>query len=320
MPNEKRCDAIIDVVMACYREPIPWLSNAIDSILTQSETRFKFVIVLDDPDNLEIKNCLSSFQAQDDRIEVIINEQNLGLAASLNRAIQASSSPFIARMDADDISLPERLKIQLDYLNANPEYALIGSAIENIDENQTVLGIKTFESKPALLKKMIPFCSVACHPTWMFRRQDYDDVQGYRNLSTAQDYDFLYRLIDANKRITNLPQPLVKYRIHNSSITSGMSLKRYKIRRYIHDMHQDRVRYGKDEFSEEILQSYVAQAKASKTISKLLTKLRQAEEKQSPLKIFYMGLLTVLSADVRQRVIDHIQLKWLMARHPTVDK
>lgn len=316
--NEK--SLIIDVVMACYREPINWLSGAIDSILAQTEKRFKFIIVLDDPTNTQITSCLASYQEKDDRIMVLINEHNLGLARSLNRGIQASSAPFIARMDADDFSHPERLAIQLNYLAKHPEIGLVGSAIENIDETGKVLGTKVFESNPALLKQMIPYCSVACHPTWMFARESYAKVGGYRNLSTAQDYDFLYRLLDANIGITNQSRPLLKYRIHNSSITSGMSLKRYKIRQYIHDMHNQRIRGGSDHFSEETLNTYLDQAKSNNTISQLLTKLRQAEEKQSFSKVFYLGLLTILSADIRQRVLDHLLLKWVVFRHQAVDK
>ncbi len=306
---------IIDVVMACYQEPIPWLEMAIDSILGQTEQRFTFIIVLDDPENKSIAECLASYEKRDSRIRVIYNRENLGLAASLQVGIKNGTGKYIARMDADDISEPQRLEIQLACLTQNTQLGLIGSAIVNIDEHGNSLGIKQFERDPELLKKMIPFCSVACHPTWMLTRESYEAVGGYRNLSTAQDYDFLYRLLDANIGISNLPEPLIRYRIHNSSITSGMSLKRYKIRQYIHKMHHDRVTLGQDNFSETELQRFVDQARVKPVVSKLLTKLRQAEERKSISKVIYLGLLAVLSADIRQRVTDHIQLKLLLASH-----
>ena len=218
-------------------------------------------------------------------------------------------------MDADDISAPARLETQLYFLQNHSEIGLVGSAIDNINEHEQSLGIKEFETEPELLLKMIPFCSVACHPTWMFTRESYIAVNGYRNLSTAQDYDFLYRMLDANIGVTNLRKPLLKYRIHTSSITSGMSLKRYKIRQYIHKMHKDRIKFGEDHFSEVELKSYINKVKHSSVISTLLTKLRKADEKNSPTKFVYLILLTLLSVDIRRRVTDHIQLKILLRRN-----
>ncbi|WJG10464.1 glycosyltransferase [Aliiglaciecola sp. LCG003] len=306
---------IVSVVMACYREPLDWFGAAVDSILAQTLADFEFIIVLDDPNNLSIREYLYQKQLSDGRIVIIENASNLGLAKSLMKGIEQSTGAFIARMDADDVAYQERLKVQYQFLLANQQVGLVGSAIENIDELGNVLGKQYFQSDYALMKKMIPYCSVACHPTWMFTKQAYDKIKGYRNLSTAQDYDFLYRLIDAEIEIHNLPVALLQYRIHNASITSGMSLKRYKIRRYIHKLHHDRVRQGHDHFCEQELQHFIDQASPNKLVSKLLTQLRQSEQSNSPMKYVILPCLAILSNDIRQRITDHLKLKLLLAKH-----
>ena len=121
----------ISVLMCVYNDE-DWLKNSIDSIVNQTFTDFEFVIVNDgSTDNsLEIINSYS-----DDRIRIINNEENLGLPKSLNRGLNLCKSELIARMDADDISMNNRLEKQYKYLKKNKEIALIGGQAEYIDSD-----------------------------------------------------------------------------------------------------------------------------------------------------------------------------------------
>lgn len=298
--------------MACYREPLAWLTLAIDSILQQTLGEIELIVVIDDPNNTQICDFLNQKQLTDKRLVVLKNSQNMGLPHSLNTGIDHAKAELVARMDADDISLPQRLKMQYDYMQTHPDVSLLGSAIENIDDNGESLGITEFQSAAQVIKKIIPYCSVACHPTWMFRKSLFDSVGRYRMLQGAEDYDLLYRILDAGGNITNLSTPLLKYRLHSASITSGMNLKRYKVRHYIIEMHMQRLALGRDEYSPIELQTRLAQQKDSNLVTFFLTKLRRYEASKSIKRLYCLAALFFVSSHVRGRIIDHIKLAFIL--------
>lgn len=306
---------IISVVLACYREPLPWFQQAIESVLNQSFSDIELIVVVDDPANDSLRAYLATLSETEDRLVVVVNPTNLGLPASLNKGIAASSGQYIARMDADDICHPDRLKIQLAFLTDHPEVSLVGSDIELINESNETIGAKSYYQDDKLLRKIIPYSSVTCHPTWLLTRALYDEVGGYRELNTAQDYDFLYRTLDLGRQISNVKAPLLRYRVHQQSITGGFSLNRYKIRHYIHKMHQDRMRYGHDSFDKRTLQSYLDNAKDDAKIIDLLAKLRQTKSTNLVKKSYYLAQLFLHSKDIRTRVYDHLKLKTILALH-----
>lgn len=305
----------VSVVMACYREPLHWFESAVLSVLQQTLSNFELIIVVDDPENLEITSFLDKQRKLDERIIVVHNEHNLGLPDSLNKGIGLAKSDYIARMDADDICKADRLKRQLDYLKNNPEVDLLGSAITNIDDTDQHIGTSSFHNDMALIKKVIPYCSVSCHPTWMFKKEMFHAIGGYRTLQGAEDYDFLYRMIDSDYRIGNLPDSLLFYRIHGGSITSGMNLKRYKIRNYILEMHHERLTKGTDSYNIGELKTRLQHANDSTRIASLITKLRKAEAASSLSRLYYLSALFVCSADIRSRILDHLKLKLVVISH-----
>jgi glycosyltransferase involved in cell wall biosynthesis len=318
------CDTISDgtplvsVIMSCYREPLDWLSECIDSVLAQTMADFEFVIIIDDPVNLALIEKVRSYDEQDMRIKLLINEVNVGLAVSLNRGISESSAEIIARMDADDIAEENRLQTQLDFLEVNPKISLVGSAIKLIDEQGSVIGRKSYYSDETLLKKIIPYSSVTCHPTWMFRKSLHTKIGGYRDLFTAQDYDFLYRVLDAGEKISNIQSCLLRYRVHQQSITGGFSLNRYKVRHYIHKMHNDRLRLGQDNFDKSTLNEYLQDTKGNSKVSDLLAKLRRTKKYSFIKKLYYLTQLFLYSKDIRERVYDHLKLKCILATRKEV--
>ena len=125
----------ISVIMACYNEEKEWVRESINSILGQSFDDFEYIIVLDNPNNKLLRDYLEEIKKIDDRIKLIINDKNEGLVSSLNKAIKYSTGEYIARMDSDDISMNNRLEIQYEYLENNPEISLISSKAIIINEN-----------------------------------------------------------------------------------------------------------------------------------------------------------------------------------------
>lgn len=317
MSNNQDGMPLVSVVMACYREPLVWLELAIDSILQQTLRDIELIVVIDDPDNAQICDFLNQKKLSDGRLVIIKNNQNMGLPNSLNVGIEQAKSSLIARMDADDISLPQRLQVQYDYMQTHPDVSLLGSAIENIDDSGESLGITGFQSATQVIKKIIPYCSVACHPTWIFRKPMFESIGCYRMLQGAEDYDLLYRILDAGGNITNLDAPLLKYRLHSASITSGMNLKRYKVRHYIKALHQQRVTTGHDLYDVNDLNRALSQLQDSPLIAKLITRLRKAEAKKSLAKYLYLIALFCCSADVRERIFDHLRLRLIIGTNQT---
>ena len=126
----------ISVIMSVYNG-MPYLQEAVKSILNQTYKDFEFIIV-DDASTDDSLKYLKGIN--DKRIKILSNEKNLGLAVSLNKALNAARGEYIARMDADDISKPERLHIQLNFMELNPQIDICGSFVSVIDENGKLVG------------------------------------------------------------------------------------------------------------------------------------------------------------------------------------
>ena len=104
----------VSVIMSTYKEPIDWIRQSIDSILNQTFSEFEFIIVVDNPKYKELISVLNDYAEADNRICIMVNENNIGLVKSLNKALSQCNGEYIVRMDADDISLPERIAHQID--------------------------------------------------------------------------------------------------------------------------------------------------------------------------------------------------------------
>ena len=139
--DKENCENKISVIMSVYNEKKEWLQMSINSILNQSFKNFEFIIVLDNPDNIELKAVLEQFAAKDSRIKLIYNKKNMGLVYSLNSALKVAKGEYIARMDADDISELDRLEVQYNYFEQNPDIDFVSGFIRIIDEFDNVIGI-----------------------------------------------------------------------------------------------------------------------------------------------------------------------------------
>ena len=125
---------MISVIMSTYNETAGELHGSINSILKQSYQDMEFIIINDNPERDDLKEILKSYENSDARISVIENKKNIGLAASLNAGIKKAKGEYIARMDADDISLPHRLEKELDFLKKN-DLDLVSCFVIRMDED-----------------------------------------------------------------------------------------------------------------------------------------------------------------------------------------
>lgn len=199
----------ISVIMPVHNG-LPFLKAAVESILNQSFKNFEFIIVEDySTDNSW--DYLKSLR--DKRIKVLKNPKNMGVAKSLNRALKSSRGQYIARMDADDISLPQRFQTQLKFMINHPQVDICGSWVNVIDKKGQMVKNKKPETEHEQIKKALSWHSPVIHPTFFAKRKFYESLGGYdENFDMAEDYDLLIRAKDRFK-IANIPEVLLNLRI-----------------------------------------------------------------------------------------------------------
>lgn len=197
----------ISVIMSVYNG-MPYLKEAVQSILAQTYKNFEFIIV-DDASTDRSWQYLKSLN--DKRIKLIQNKKNLGLAKSLNITLRQAQGDFVARMDADDVSLPERLNEQLKFVT-NKNIDISGTWAKLIDENgEPIRSIH----KPLLdkdIKKNI-WIPPIIHPTWFVKRTVFDDLKGYNaEFDGAEDFEFILRA--TRYKMGNLNKELLLWRTY----------------------------------------------------------------------------------------------------------
>lgn len=246
----------ISVMMSVFNERREWLEQAVESILGQTEGNFEFIIVVDNPElNVECRAYLEDAAKRDGRIRLIYNERNLGLARCMNLALSRAEGKYIARMDADDISMPKRFERELECLEAN-EAGMVASLLQPMDEdgnplNQVDVHIPDVE-------RCLPYSNYIVHPSVLIRAEVLRGAGGYRYFRTAQDYDLWLRLLQANCKIVVLEEKLVRYRMRSGSISSQRRMEQFYTAKYQRALYRQRGRHGSDDYSEQNYLEYLA--------------------------------------------------------------
>ncbi len=200
-----------------------YLREALESILRQTFSDFEFLIV-DDGSQDGTSAILRSYR--DDRIRVIENGCNLGLIATLNKGLQMARGQYVARMDADDVSLPRRLERQLDYLERHRDICVASSYYRDIDENRRVIETRRPETRDFLIsfKMHVEGHNPICHPAAMFRTKPVRDAGGYSSeFPHAEDVALWFRLDSRGMKFGVVPRILFLYRCHSRQITRTRS-------------------------------------------------------------------------------------------------
>lgn len=215
----------LSIVMPVFNQDESYLRTAIESILDQSFDDFEFIIIDDGSTDATCLGILDRFSKADARVRLIRNESNSGIVHSLNKALSTASGTYIARMDSDDFSLPERMEKQLAFLERNPDHDLVGSWTAVMDEKGCGIGAIKPPTDSRSIRNAILLGNPIMHPTWMFRASLLDEVGTYDpNAGNAEDYEFLLRIAMLHK-IANVPEMLLKYRFN----TNGLSFKNNKV-------------------------------------------------------------------------------------------
>lgn len=223
----------VSIIMSIYRNPIKEIIASIESIINQTFQDWEFIICLDGSSE-GIYKLLKEYERKESRIVVIYNKNNIGLAKSLNRCIKISSGEYIARMDADDISLPIRLEYQLNFLEKNLEYSMVSCNVAYFNAKK-VWGVSDLPLKPE--KKDFLYNSPFVHPSIMMRRKIYIQLKGYRiskETRRTEDYDLFMRLYSLGYKGYNMRTVLYMYREDINSL---------KKRKYCYRIDEMKVRF-----------------------------------------------------------------------------
>lgn len=205
-------EPLISVIMSVYNEE-QYIEESLKSILTQTQQDFEIIIF----DDCSIDNTVSIIENfRDDRIYLYQNVQNMGLTKNLNQGLRLAKGRFIARMDGDDISFPERFEAQLQYFREHPDVLLISCQTQTFGAENLTWKLK---DDPDRLKIMMLVRPVLAHPGFMMRREllklGYLYDESFRS---AQDYDLAARV--TRKYPIGIASPvLLKYRAHDAQIS-----------------------------------------------------------------------------------------------------
>ena len=246
----------ISVIMPVYNGD-KYLKEAVDSILNQTFSDFEFIII-DDGSTDNTEQIIKSYD--DKRILYIKNEQNLGVAESLNKGLDMAKGEYIARMDADDISLPERFEKQLQYMERHKNIAVCGSSIECFGAVKNKRSTAPCGKKKIRLSLLIK--SGVFHPTVIMRRSIIEKEHYRYNAYYDKVEDFeLWTRVAVKYRINNIKEVLLRYRIHSNQVTRNYTEEHknclLKVRqKFLHtlgaELTDDEIRALNDCFIEEI--------------------------------------------------------------------
>jgi len=202
-------------VLMCVYNTVPYLAEAVESILNQTFADFEFVIV-DDGSTDGSLDLLKDYEAQDKRIRIYAS-RHLGISKARNITLKEAKGEYCAIMDSDDIAAPERIEKQVSFLNANPQCAAVGCGFLLVDPD----GLPLKEIIPALdhenIWKRLLTSRQGAGAGSTFRRDALLAVGGFReHLIIAEDLDILLRIGESWK-LANLPDVLLKHRLHPES-------------------------------------------------------------------------------------------------------
>lgn len=208
----------ISVIMSVYNGG-EYLPEAIESILKQTYNNFEFIIINDGSTD----NSLPVIKSYGDSRIVLINQENTGLAVALNNGIKIAKGKYIARMDADDISMPERLNLQYEFLEMNPEVIVVGGNAEIIEKSGNYVFTSNQLLEWAPIKNKLPETPFF-HSSTMYRKSSFENVGGYPEIYRIEDVVFFNKLARIGE-LRNLQEVLIKYRLTPTAVTSKSSRK-----------------------------------------------------------------------------------------------
>lgn len=190
--------------------PAPWLPECLNSLRVLRDVPFQIVLSI----HGELPIHAESLTRSGD-LSVVHSSSQSTLSDVLNAGVSASSAPYIARLDSDDLIGPDRLREQVRFLMQNPDHVLVASHAVLIDEAGTEIGYRSGPTTTDAILRALKWRNPLMHPSVMFRRSTFDQVGGYKpSAYLAEDYELWLRMAKLGA-LASINQPLIKYRVHS---------------------------------------------------------------------------------------------------------
>jgi glycosyltransferase involved in cell wall biosynthesis len=213
---------LVSVITPVYNRE-KYLVKCIESILNQTYENFEFIIIDDNSSDLTV-NIIKDYLLRDSRIKFLENNKNLGATLSFNRGLDIAKGKYIARMDSDDISFPDRFKKQVDIFESWHDLEVLGTGAVLIDHKENEIGRKQFPSNFKKISNIIKTGVPVFDPSVMMRSSTLKEINGFDNrLAPADDYHLWLTLFKQKKIISNIDDYLIKYRLHDSNLSKVAS-------------------------------------------------------------------------------------------------
>ncbi|PMO99176.1 hypothetical protein BCS96_10270 [Vibrio breoganii] len=239
---------LISVLIPVYNVA-EFINEAIESIVNQTYRNIE-VIIVDDCSTDNTFSICNMFAKMDKRVSLYRNEENVRISKTLNYGLSKCNGEYILRMDGDDIASVDRIETLLNYLENN-NLDLVSSFNISIDESGRFLGENYFPVEHGEMSSFSNYISVCSH-NWLARKTVYDQLGGYRNIPSVEDFDFLQRALIHGLRIGNVPYWGMKIRVRSNNTLSTFGLKQRLSFIYVRRINSDR-----SKFCEEELNAYI---------------------------------------------------------------
>ena len=207
----------VSFIVPAFNEQPAVLRESIESVRVQTFADFECIVV-DESTDAELAQACRELCAADPRFIYVHPERRLGLAGSLNLALERARGELIARFDSDDVCMPERLALQVAFMDRHPGVAVLGGGIEVIDDDGRTLAFRHYPRTHPAIERGMQLTSTVAHPTVMFRREAAITHGAYdASFRFSEDLDVWLRWQNAGLKFANLPEVLVKYRQKSTS-------------------------------------------------------------------------------------------------------
>ena len=234
----------ISVIMPAYNSE-RFIRESIESVLRQTWTNFELIIV-DDCSTDDTPSIIDQMASQDSRIVAIHNTINQRQSESRNKALRQARGKYIAILDHDDIALPERFRLEHEYLETHPDIFMVGTYVRIIDGQGRPAAVIKFPTNPDAIAQQLPIDNCFYHCCVMYRnigKLFYRDHMRY-----VEDYDFYLRLLSDGKRLANIPKVLAQYRVHDATDSMKNYPKPIIFKDLAQKFYQQRITNGHDEY------------------------------------------------------------------------
>jgi glycosyltransferase involved in cell wall biosynthesis len=288
---------LISVLIPTYNVS-PFVEEAVRSIMQQTYYNLE-IIVVDDCSTDDTYSLLSNMASGDSRIKLYRNETNQRIVETLNFALSQATGTFIARMDGDDVSAPNRLEKQFQFLMARPEIDLVGLSYCIVDEEGNTLKNEWHLTCFEYIKEATRFVSPVPH-FWLARKKIYDVVGPYR-IPGAEDYDFILRAIEKGFKLSNVPEILYQHRIRTGNTATTIGLRQKKSFAYVKKLQAERLADSRreDTYSRtnlaKWLQASAFERKTFKLSAELNHRFVSSKKRKSVASLYYLLLAILLS-------------------------